>query len=46
MNASSPVTSARVVKQMPERVVMDFRYYWADDQVSADVQGGTVPCQD
>ena len=51
-NASCPnpymrsITSARVVEQTPERVVMDIRCHWVDDQVSADVQGGIVPCQD
>ena len=42
-----PITSTRVVEDTPDRLVMDLRFTWVDDNAAIDMpHGGSIMCQD
>lgn len=41
------ITSTRVVEDTPDRLVMDLRFTWVDDNAAIDMpHGGSIMCQD
>ena len=41
------ITAARVIDDTPDRLVMDLRYTWVDDNSAIDMpHGGSILCQD
>lgn len=41
------ITSSRVVEDTPDRLVMDLRFTWVDDNAAIDMpHGGSIMCQD